>query len=63
MYLKWDEFRSAATAATSHDMYSCIANFRLHKNLNFQLEYRRHNNRLLPNPGYNEIWLETYIRW
>ncbi len=63
VYLKWDEFRSAATAATSHDMYSCIANFRLHKNLNFQLEYRRHNNRLLPNPGYNEIWLETYIRW
>ena len=63
VYLKWDEFRSAATAATSHDMYSCIANFRLHKNLNFQPEYRRHNNSLLPNPGYNEIWVETYIRW
>ena len=63
VYAKWDEFRSAATAATSHDMYSCALNFRLHKNLNFQLEYRRHENQLLPNPGYNEIWLQTYIRW
>ena len=63
VYLKWDEFRADATRATSHDMYSCIANFRLHKNLNFQLEYRRHNNQLLPTPGYNEIWVETYIRW
>ena len=63
VYAKWDEFRSAATAATSHDMYSCALNFRLHKNVNFQLEYRRHENQLLPNPGYNEIWLQTYIRW
>lgn len=64
VYAKWDEFRSAATAASSHDMYSCIANFRLHKNLNFQLEYRRHNDRTFAaGPNYNEIWLETYIRW
>ena len=63
VYVKWDEFREGATAATSHDMYSCAANFRLHKNLNFQLEYRRHENQMLANPGYNEIWLQTYIRW
>ena len=63
VYLKWDEFRAAATKETSHDMYSCIANFRLHKNLNFQLEYRRHDNKLLPKPGYNEFWIETYIRF
>ena len=63
LYLKWDEFRAAANSDTSHDMYSAIANFRLHKNLNFQLEYRRHNNKLLAEPGYNELWLETYIRF
>ena len=63
VYAKWDEFRSAATAETSHDMYSCIANFRLHKNLNFQLEYRYHNDMLYTGRHYNEIWFETYIRW
>jgi len=54
VYFKWDEFRADATASTSHDMYSCAANFRLHKNLNFQLEYRHHVNQLLANPNYNE---------
>jgi hypothetical protein len=63
LYLKWDEFRAAATAETSHDMYSACANFRLHKNLNFQLEYRRHNNKLLAVPGYNELWFMTYVRF
>ena len=63
VYAKWDEFRAAANASTSHDMYSCAANFRLHKNLNFQLEYRRHADQNLPSPNYNEIWLQTYIRW
>ena len=63
VYLKWDEFRAAATKETSHDMYSCIANFRLHKNLNFQLEYRYHNDMNLPVRNYNEIWFETYIRF
>ena len=63
LYLKWDEFRAGATAETSHDMYSACANFRLHKNLNFQLEYRRHNNKLLSVPGYNELWFMTYVRF
>lgn len=63
VYAKWDEFRADATASTSHDMYSCAANFRLHKNLNFQLEYRHHVDQNIPSPNYNEIWLQTYIRW
>ena len=63
VYLKWDEFRAAATADSSHDMYSCIANFRLHKNLNFQLEYRLHNNKVIPTPNYNELWFLAYIRF
>ncbi|MBQ7750817.1 MAG: porin [Bacteroidales bacterium] len=63
VYLKWDEFRAAATAATSHDMYSACANFRLHKNLNFQLEYRMHRDQNLALPAYNEFWIESYIRF
>ena len=63
VYAKWDEFRGAATAGTAHDMYSCAANFRLHKNLNFQLEYRRHSDQTLATPSYNDIWLQTYIRF
>ena len=63
VYVKWDEFRADATRSTSHDMYSACCNFRLHKNLNFQLEYRRHEDQTLPTPGYNELWAMTYIRF
>ena len=44
-------------------MYSAIANFRLHKNLNFQLEYRRHNDHFGTKREFNEIWLQTYVRF
>ena len=60
---RWDEFRAAGTAETSHDMYSACLNFRLHKNLNFQVEYRHHENKLLGNPKYNELWFMSYIRF
>ena len=63
VYVKWDEYRGAANAATAHDMYSACANFRLHKNLNFQLEYRHHENQTLANPSYNELWFLTYVRF
>ncbi|MBR4774974.1 MAG: porin [Bacteroidales bacterium] len=63
IYAKWDEFRANGTADSSHDMYSAAANFRLHKNLNFQLEYRYHNDKLLAAPQYNELWFLAYIRF
>jgi len=63
VYAKWDEFRAHADADSCHDMYSACANFRLHKNLNFQLEYRYHNNKLLASPKFNELWLMAYIRF
>ncbi len=63
VYAKWDEFRANGKSETSHDMYSACLNFRLHKNLNFQLEYRHHNNKLLPKPQFNEIWFMSYIRF
>lgn len=63
LYLKWDEYRDQGNAETCHDMYSACANFRLHKNLNFQLEYRRHNDKTIALPQYNELWFMTYIRF
>ena len=64
IYAKWDQFRPDADGDTAHNMYSACANFRLHKNLNFQLEYRRHDNKLLGDTGkYNEIWAMAYIRF
>ena len=63
LYVKWDEFRSAGNSETSHDMYSAAANFRLHKNLNFQLEYRYHNDKTLAQANYNELWFQAYIRF
>ena len=60
VYAKWDELRDNDVR---HDMYSACANFRLHKNLNFQLEYRYHNNKFIASPKYNEIWAMAYIRF
>ena len=67
VYLKWDDFRERdyldSVPVRSHDMYSACVNFRLHKNLNFQLEYRHHDNKFLPTPQYNELWFMSYIRF
>ena len=63
VYAKWDEFRAAGTPESTHDLISACLNFRLHKNLNFQVEYRYHNNKVLANPQYNEVWLMGYIRF
>ena len=63
VYGKWDEFRAHADAESSHDMYSACLNFRLHKNLNFQLEYRHHNDRTRLVPQFNELWFMSYIRF
>ena len=69
IYGKWDQYRDKGNfpdrdlADCSHDMFSACANFRLHKNLNFQLEYRYHNNKFLASPKYNEIWAMAYIRF
>ena len=64
VYAKWDAFRAEATADSTHDIYSACANFRLHKNLNFQLEYRHHNNRIATaKQHYNDLWIMAYIRF
>ena len=63
VYAKWDEFRAKGTSESSHDMYSACVNLRLHKNLNFQFEYRHHDNKLLAAPQYNDLWFPAYIRF
>ena len=61
VYGKWDSYRDGFK---SHDMYTACANFRLHKNLNFQLEYRYHADYFQAgSPNYNELMLQTYVRW
>jgi len=63
VYAKMDQYRSQATSETAHSIYSLATNFRLHKNLNFQIEYRHHNDKTLASPNYNEIWFQSYVRF
>lgn len=62
VYLKYDQSRKFANEASRHTMYSVASNFRLHKNLMFQLQYNYNDNRLTDNK-YSELWLETYVRF
>ena len=69
VYLKWDEFSEQGVPEGDviplriHNMYSGCVNFRLHKNLNFQLEYRYHKDQFKATPQYNELWFMTYVRF
>ena len=48
----------------SHNMYSFISDFQIHKNLMFQIQYNYNNKRSLgDNANYNEIWGEIYFRF
>ena len=48
----------------SHNMYSFISDFQIHKNLMFQIQYNYNNKRSLgDNSDYNEIWGEIYFRF
>jgi hypothetical protein len=48
----------------SHNMYSFISDFQIHKNLMFQIQYNYNNKRSLgDNSNYNEIWGEIYFRF
>jgi len=63
VYLKYDQSRKFANEASRHTMYSVATNFRLHKNLMFELQYNYNDNKLLSNSKYSEIWAETYVRF
>ncbi len=63
IYLKYDQYRDQATAATKHTIYSICPNFQLHKNLQIQVQYNFNNDRSLEKSKYSEVWLETYVRF
>ncbi len=63
VYLKYDQYRDQATEDTKHVIYSIAPNFRLHKNLNFQLQYNLHNDKTSADQKYSDLWLETYVRF
>lgn len=63
LYLKYDQYRDQATEDTKHVICSVAPNFRLHKNLNFQIQYNFHNDRTAADQKYSDLWLETYVRF
>ncbi|MCD8306264.1 MAG: porin [Prevotella sp.] len=63
IYMKYDQYREQATNDTKHVIYGICPNFRLHKNLNIQLEYHYNNDRTSANPHYSDLWVETYVRF
>jgi hypothetical protein len=63
LFLKYDQYRDQATADTKHTIYMVAPNFRLHKNLNFQIQYNYHNDKNAADSKYSDIWLMTYVRF
>ena len=63
MAIAYDQFRDQGNEQTRHSLYSIAANFRPHKNLQLQLSYRYHENKLIADPYYNELWFEAFFRF
>lgn len=63
LFLKFDQYRDQATDDTKHCIYTVAPNFRLHKNLNFQIQYNFHNDKTSADEKYSDLWLETYVRF
>lgn len=59
----YDQYRDQATEQTRHSLYSLAANLRPHKNLQFQLSYRYHENMLAADHYYNELWFQAFFRF
>ena len=60
--MKYDAYRDNATADSQNTIISFAPQFRLHKNLMFQLEYRYNDNKLT-GQKFNEFWLQYYVRF
>ncbi len=67
VYAKYDMYRDNADKDSMTAIYSIAPQFRLHKNLIFQIEYRRNTNNVMAytNAGrdFNELWFEYYVRF
>ena len=62
VFMKYDAYRDNATADSQNTIISFAPQFRLHKNLMFQLEYRYNDNKLT-GQKFNEFWLQYYVRF
>lgn len=64
MNLRYDVYRDQATWGTTKTIYSVCPTFRLHKNLMIQVQYNLNHDRMLADKkSYNELWVETYVRF
>lgn len=62
-YVKYDVYRSDATWGTTRSMYSIAPNIQIHKNLMLQVQYNYVHDRTAAKADYNELWVETYVRF
>jgi len=63
VYLKYDQYRDGKLDENKTAIYSISCNIRPHKNLMFQLQYNYVNDKTAIDTKYNQLWVETYIRW
>lgn len=63
-YVKYDVYRKDGNWGSARSLYSMCPNVQLHKNLMFQLQYNyvcdKANRK---DRHYNELWLETWVRF
>jgi hypothetical protein len=60
---RYDAYRDQATWGSLKTIYSICPNFQLHKNLMFQVQYNYVNDKTSADHHYNEVWVETYVRF
>ena len=63
IYGRYDVYRKAATWGSMRSVYSIAPNFRLHRNLLFQMQYNYVNDRLASDRNYHELWSEFWVRF
>ena len=62
VFAKYDMYRDYATPDSQNTIISLAPQFRLHKNLMFQFEYRYNDNNLT-GQKFNEFWFQYYVRF
>lgn len=62
-FVRYDTYRDDTRWDRRMNAYSLCANFRLHKNLLFQLQYNHTDDKSAADRHYNELWAQAYIRF
>lgn len=63
LYGRYDVFRRDASWQTTKSIYSICPNFRLHKDLLFQVQYNYIHDRTANDKNQHEIWAQSWIRF